>query len=214
MKTKIILMGLIALLMGCDQKGSSDSTKERAKAEQEANNEVENNNLAKKAEKMENDLANRHHFYGAAQGEYQGSVQVGDETYNIKFNIVQSIPPYTGDRVRQLSEIENDLNNLFFHIQIVQWHPDDAATAVGCRVSEIKPDMQKGMMTIASSDCPNLYTVYLSHPPFKKAEMKQKAEGIAEKLRGREISEVPALTGYIQPSSVAGNYSFTATRIK
>lgn len=202
-------------MIACDQKSSTDSTKQRATAEEDARKKVENDNLAEKAEKMENDLAERHYFYTALEGEYQGTVKVNKDTYNIKLNFARNIPPYTGDRVRQLSEIENDINNLFFHIQIVQWHSSDLSTAVGCRVSGIKPNMMDGQLIVTSTDCPNLYSIYLAEN-FEGA-LKNKlneAKQIAEKLRQHKIQSIPLLTGNIQPSSNAGNYSFSAKKTK
>lgn len=202
-------------VVACDQKSSTENTKQRATAEEDARKKVENDNLAEKAEKMEKDLAERHYFYNALEGEYQGTVKVNKDTYNIKLNFVRSIPPFTGDRIRQLSEIENDLNNLFFHIQVVQWHPSDMATAVGCRVSEIKPNMDDGALIITSADCPNLYSVYLAEN-FDRAVKDQKAEAkkIAEKLKQHQIQSIPILTGVIKPSSHAAQYSFSVKKMK
>ncbi|GIL17065.1 MAG: hypothetical protein BroJett040_08160 [Oligoflexia bacterium] len=216
MKLKIIITSLcLAALIGCDQKGTTDSTRERAKAEQEANNDVENLNLAQKARKMESDLSDRHYFYSALEGQYLGKVKVENEFYNIKFNLVKSLPQYKGDRVRQLSEIENDLNNLFFHIQVIQWHPADMASAVGCRVSQIRPDMANGVLAIASSECVNLYTINLSDLLADiNSDLNEKARSVAEKLINKEISRVEALVGNVQPSTNANTYQFSVQRVK
>lgn len=211
----LFIFGMFIGILGCDQKSSTENTKERATAEEDAKKKVENDNLAEKAEKMEKDLTERHYFYGALEGEYQGTVKVNKDSYNIKLNFSRSIPPFTGDRIRQLSEIENDLNNLFFHIQIVQWHPSDTATAVGCRVSGIKPNMVDGILIVTSPDCPNLYSIYLAEN-FERALKDQKSESkkIAEKLKQRQIQSVPLLIGAIQPSSHASQYSFSVKKIK
>lgn len=215
MKTIILILTAVFVLAACDQKSSTDSTKDRAAAEQEGANKVENDNLAKKAQKMESDLSDRHFFYGAIEGQYQGTVQVGNQPYNIKFNFVRSLPAYVGDRVRQLSEIENDLNNLYFYIQVVQWHADDPSSAVGCRVGQIRPDMQRGTMTIASADCPNLYTVLLSDLVRERISgVYEKAGNTANKIRQREIAQVEALVGSVQPTSNASTFNFAVSRIK
>lgn len=206
-----ISLGLIA----CDQKSSTDSTKERAAAEQEANTKVENDNLAQKAQQMEKDLAERHYFYSALEGEYQGNLKVSNENYKIKFVFARSIPPYTGDRIRQLSEIENEINNLFFYIQIIQWHPSDQATAVGCRVSGIRPNRDDGTLTVASAECPNLYTVFIAENLEASVKDKIKeAKQTVEKLKQYQIQSVDFLTGTIQPSSNAGKYSFSVKKLK
>ena len=205
---------LITGLLACDQKGSMDSTKERAKAEEEAGKEVENKNLGQKAQKMEADLAIRHNYYKAVEGEYEGSLNIGTDTYKIKFTLARSIPPYTDPRVRELSEIENDLNNLFFHMQVVQWHPADEASAVGCRISGIRPDLVNGSLIAASADCPNLYSVFISEggtQPLTKKDSKAKA--LAQKISSMQVSSVTYLVGAIQPSSNAVKYTFTVKRL-
>lgn len=217
MKNKIIVLVMMLMtLSACDQKGSVDSTKQRAEAEQEVSRDVENKNQQEKSQKMEVDLSQRHYFYGAIEGQYQGTAQFGDLNYKIKFNIIRSVPPYSGNRTRQLSEIENDLNNLAFYIQVIQWHPDDETTAVGCRVSQIRPDMQTGIMTIASADCPNLYTLYLSDFVSASAEPRavpnEKAKSTAEKIKNKEIKAVESLVGAIQPTSRANTFQFSVHR--
>lgn len=213
MKVLLVLVTML-FITACDKAGDADSTKERAKAEQEAGNDVENSNLAAKAKKMEADLSARHHFYSAIEGQYQGDVSVDGEKYSIKFNILRSIPAYTGDRVRQLSEIETDLNNLYFHIQVVQWHPEDSSSAVGCRISQIRPNMDKGTLAIASNDCPNLYSLFLSSKVnSENLTVEEMAKSIAISIRSQNIHSVEAITGTVQPSSNANTYSFSAKKI-
>lgn len=206
-----LILGLVA----CDQKSTTDGTKERANAEQEGANKAENENLARKAEIMEKDLANRHAFYSAIEGEYEGTLKVDKEKYSIKFAFARSIPPFSGDRIRQLSEIENDLNNLYFHMQVVQWFPDDGATAVGCRVSNIRPNMDTGVISVSSAECPNLYTILLSEGGDNAFnEQTTKAATVASKIKAHTFKAVPYLIGTVQPSSNAMKYSFTVKKVK
>ena len=209
----LLLISLIVGITACDQK-SSDGTKERATAEQEAGTDVQNSNLAKKAQKMELDLANRHYFYNAIEGEYQGSMQINNESYKIKFTFVRSLPPFTGNRIRELSEIENDLNGLYFNMQVVQWHPADDSTAVGCRVSGLKPNMDEGQLVISSVDCPNLYNVNISEGGSNAFKNKDsKAKYLAQKIQSKQTSKVNYLIGTVQPSSNAAKYYFTVKKV-
>lgn len=210
----VLIVFAVALgLSGCADQ-SVDKYKERAEVEQEGSNNAENQNLAKMAVKMEKDLAKRHLFYESIEGEYEGTMQANNEFYHIKFTFVRSIPPYTDGRVRQLSEIENDLNNLYFHMQVVQWHPDDLATAVGCRVSGIRPNMDEGTLTVASTDCPNLYSILLSEGEnFPSVDRISEAESVAQKVKSLAMKEVPFLVGTVQPSSNASKYSFSVKKL-
>lgn len=210
----IFLLVLSIGLMACDQKGSTDATKQRATAEGEAERDVQAKALAEKATKMEADLANKHSFYSATEGEYEGTLKVDTDTYKIKFTLVRSIPPFTGNRVRELSEIENDLNNLYYHMQIVQWHPSDETSAVGCRISGIKPNMNDGTISVAAADCPNLYSVFISEGGAQALTDKAvNAKSLAKKISDKQTSEVNYLVGTVQPSSVAMKYSFNVKRV-
>lgn len=213
MKARILFLAAALMLAACDQKGSTDSTKDRARAEQEAGTDVDNRNLASKAEAMEKELSKRHSFYSALQGQYEGTVKVGDQSFGIKITLAKSLAPYLGDRTRQLTEIESDLTNLFFHAQVVQWHPADPSTAVGCRVNQIRPDMLNGTLTIASNECPNLYKIYLAEGDARPLEAKeQKAAALATKIRKKELEQVNNLVGVIQPSMNANTYTFIVKR--
>lgn len=202
-------------LLACDKKGSVDSTKERARAEEEANGEVQRKILAEKAKKMEDDLAIRHFFYQAMSGKYEGDLVTNDGNLRIRITLAPSIPPYFGDRVRELSEIEADLNNLYFHAQIVQWHPDSQMSAVGCRISGLKPNMESGLLMIASTDCPNLYLVYVGDDKSGKSakDIERRAVEVANAIYTEQLDKVPRLIGAVQPSTNAATYTFNAKRV-
>ena len=213
---RILLLTLLGLsLIACDKKGSVDSTKERARAEEEANGEVQRKILAEKAKKMEEDLAVRHLFYQAMSGKYEGELVTNDENLRIRITLAPSIPPYFGDRVRELSEIEADLSNLYFHAQVVQWHPKSEMSAVGCRISNLRPNIETGLLTIASTDCPNLYQVYVGDESSGKSygDIEKRARELAKDVYTEQLAKVPRLIGVVQPSSNASIYNFDAQRV-
>lgn len=211
---KIVLVFVMSVLIAaCEKTGTLESTKQKAQAEQEAGKDVDNRNLEEKAKKMEAELANRHNYYSALVGTYEGDVKVENEIYKIKLIISKSIPPYSGDRVRQLSEIENDLINLNLILQIVQWHPADVNTGVGCRIGQVKPNSDRGLITVASQECPNSYAIYLSEKEVRGLEDKENiAERIAQLIKANSLSQVEGLVGTIQPSFNASTYTFIARR--
>ncbi|HPI41011.1 MAG TPA: hypothetical protein PLJ21_09405 [Pseudobdellovibrionaceae bacterium] len=70
-------------------------------------------------------------------------------------------------------------------------------------------------MTIASADCPNLYTVLLSDLVTEKTSgINEKAGNTANKIRQRETAQVEALEGSVQPTSNASTFNFSVSRIK
>lgn len=208
-KSVLVLLALLGLA-ACAEKDGNDRLKEKAKIEEEGQLEK----TRERARQMEKDLADRHYYYNAVEGEFEGTLTANNENYKIRFTFARNIPPYTGSRVRELSEVENDLNNLFFHMQVVQWHPDDPASAVGCRVTGIRPNMDEGVFVVASSDCPNLYNVFLSEGGSQSFKNKnQKAIDLSEKIKSKEIEQVDSLIGYVQPSSVSAKYPFSVRRV-
>lgn len=198
-----------------EEEARLESAKKRAQLEEEASRDVNLKAQAEKAAKMEADLAMRHNYYNSLEGEYEGSLQTGDDTYQIKFTLARSLPPYMGSRVRELSEIETDLNNLYFHMQVVQWHPADSASAVGCRFSELRPDINKGSLIAASSECLNLYNVLISEGGAQALTQKDtKAKNLARKITKLQVDLVKYLVGTVQPSSNSTKYSFTVKRVQ
>jgi hypothetical protein len=210
---KVLLAVLLTAvgLVGCAKEDRDDQLRQRARIEEEGQLEK----TRERALKMESDLADRHYFYGAIEGEYEGSLTVGADNYKIAFAFNRTIPPYTGDRVRELSEIEYDINTLSIHMKALQWHPDDVDTAVPCKVSGVRPNMDEGQFVVASSECQNIYTVLLSVGGAKSFnDKKQKAIDLAEKIKNREVTEVSNLIGYVQLSTVPGKFPFAVRRVK
>lgn len=212
MKNFMFGLAALALFAGCDAKGPRDGTIERATAESEAQRDVENKNLIGKAAKMEADLTARHRFYSALEGKFEGNVMVDREAYKMRLVLLRSLPEFVGDRTRQLSEIESDLNNLFLNVQIVQWHPSDPDTAVGCRISQVRPNMNSGTITFTSTECPSAYTVYLSEDraSSKQAEVAVEA---AARIKSGEEKTIGRYTGTVQPSWNAKVFTFDIKRV-
>jgi hypothetical protein len=208
-----ILLGWI-LLTGCADQ-SVEKFKERGVAEQEGSNKAENENLAKKAEMMERDLAKRHLYYSTLEGEYQGLIKAGSEVYKIKLIFARSIPPYQGERVRNLSEIEADLNNLFFYTKVVQWHPSDENTAVGCQIESVRPNMDKGMISLSANTCTNFYQMFFSETPqYDEFKIGEQAKTTSNKIKNELLMVVPYLHGTIQPSNISMKYTFVAEKVQ
>lgn len=161
------------------------SAYERGKKEAEATVDVENGNLSQKIKAMESDLTSRHKFYQQTKGVYEGTLSASDEEFRIRLTLAPSLAPVHSSRTRTAAELEYDLTNLNFNVQVVQWKGGMPSTAVGCRVQGVRPDITAQEMTIASQDCPNLYRV-----SFKNQ----------------------SLDGFVQPTTNANIYPFQAEK--
>jgi hypothetical protein len=215
----LLIMNLLFTIIACDKTSSPESAKARAAAEGEAQKDVENKNLSQKSQAMEAELAAKNKFYSALEGEYEGIIKISNQSYKIKLIFARSIPAYNGNRTRQLSEIEVELNNLYFNTKIVQWHPADLSSAVGCQVTDSRPNMEMGVMTLSSSTCSNFYQIYFSEnqPDDKTLSQQQvidQAKIVSYKVKSGSLESIPFIMGQIQPANNAIKYTFYAKRIK
>lgn len=204
----IFILSLLSLLTVSCSKGD-ERLKEKARIEGDTLRDVENSNLAQKAESMEKDLARRHLFYQAIKGNYEGTISTNAGTFNIRITLTPSLPPIRVNRVRQLEEISSDLNNLMLNTQVVQWDPNSSISAVGCRVSNVRPDIEKGELAISHESCPNLYLIKIADRGGSTS-----SNTIASWVLSGDMSEVDSLSGQIQPSTNANIFNFTAFKVQ
>jgi hypothetical protein len=218
MSKTLFLLILSFTLIACSK--NDDRLKEKAALESESSTtsavRVENENLAQKAEKMESDLAKRHRFYQAIKGTYEGDIKTNLGTFNIRITLTPSLAPVPLNRVRQLEEIASDLNNLTLNAQVVQWDPNNTNSAVGCRMSGIKPDIIKGELAISTESCPNLYLMKVTEREFSgtASESAEMANRIAGQILRGDTDEVDSIVGQVQPSSNASIFKFVATKVR
>ena len=211
MRNLVFVLCFTILAMGCNK--GDEQLSEKARIEGQANSEAalktENENLASKAAAMENDLSVRHRFFQATKGLYEGDLKTETGNYRIRVTLTPSIAPYKVDRIRQLDEITADINNLFFNAQVVQWDEKDSnRSAVGCRVSNIRPDLKAGVISITSESCANLYQITLTNELRTSA-----ADYISKLILSGDISAVSHILGTVQPSTNASIYEFHAEKL-
>lgn len=214
-----VLFALVisSLFISC----SKDDGRMKKKAATEATStsqsqvRVENENLRLKAEKMEKDLTRRHRFYQAVKGMYEGQINTSFGTFNIRLTFTPSMAPIAHTRVRQLEEIASDLNNLTMNAQILQWDPKNDATAIGCRVSDIRPDIEKGTLSISTESCPNLYSISITERSYQgtMSENSSYARDLSQQLLNGDLSEVDSIVGTVQPSTNAAIFRFVADKV-
>lgn len=217
MKT-IILITLLAITSACSR--NDKRMKEKALVEGESTSQsqvrVENANLAAKAELMEKDLAKRHRFYQAIKGIYEGVINTSIGDFNIRITFTPSMAPMEYNRVRQLEEISSDLNNLTINAQILQWDSSNVVTAIGCRVSGIRPDLEKGTIAISTESCPNLYQVSVTERSYRgtSTENVSTAVRITREVLNGDTSDIDSIIGTVQPSTNAEIFKFVAQKVQ
>lgn len=213
------VLAWVLAIAGCGQ--GNERLAEKASIEGKAQLQAQYEVQAQKSQEMEEDLTARHRFYQAVRGIYEGTMTNELGEVRVKIQLVPSLPPYAANRVRQLEEISYDLNNLYFNAQVILWNPADPLSAVGCRVEQIRPDLESGQINIASQACSNVYTLRISAgSPAGAASSMAVADNapsrvsseIAASIRDGRLSRVNALEGEIHPTTNAAVYRVSATR--
>lgn len=186
--------------------------KAEGRAQAETGIDASNANLSAKAQLMEADLATRHLFYQALKGTYDGSLTTEQGEFKIRITLVPSLPPVAFNRTRQLEEIAADLNNLFFHAQVLQWNPASPQNAVGCRSENVKPDLVQGEISIASLNCPNLYQLRIFDAAFASSITEQESIETARAIREGKITKLSEIRGEVHPTTNAAIYTLSVKR--
>ncbi len=205
--TAVFLLMISAAFIGCESGEEEIRNQAALEGAAVAGEQIaaENENLARRAAEMEADLQSRQHFFQALSGTFEGDLATGQGVYRIRITLVSSLPPYRTPRTRLPEEIASDLNSLHLNAQVVQWNEANPLSAVGCRVTEIHPDLMGGEIVIASENCPNLYALRIAGEGLSSQE-------IATQITSERRDHVGALSGSIQPSTNAAIYHFTAVR--
>ncbi len=216
-----IIVGVffVSILSGCQ---NDDRLKEVTSVQTAAELKQQKEFQESRAQILETDLAERQKFFQGAAGTYEGTVQTPDGDYSIRIRLVPTVPPYKPDgRIRYEEEVINDINALHFSAQIMQWKPGSAIGVMGCRVDDIRPDLNEGVIQIADPECPSFYEIHISDgqpsagrttATQQRAMRAQGARNLSARLMAGERDEVPALTGEVYPTSASVAYPFTAKR--
>ncbi len=151
-------------LWGCGS--DNDRLRERAQIEGEEVAkkaiEAETSNRESRVGEMEADLQKRQAFYQAVIGTYRGTRLWNDKKTDLQIVIKPSLSVYKPDRVRTIEEVQSDLTNLYLNVQVVS---ETENGQVGCLYSNIRPDLETGVMNLFSEACssfPFFYSFRLS----------------------------------------------------
>ncbi len=212
---KIFCLLIIAIaLSACDQKSSPDDAKERARAEEEAGNDVANENLANRAKKMEEDLRKRYRFYSGVSHDYFANFNIGNNKYKAKLTFTPTLHIVETDRVRALEEIQEDLNNLYLNAQVVIWSDPDTIGANGCVFEKNRPDITTGKIQLVSTECPNRFAMKLTVPNTPSNERDLTSKLLAEALLSGTQNKVDYIYSQVNSKFNPNSYEITFKRVE
>lgn len=217
------LLGAAAFLSGClTQKKSEDKIREYTdiQSQVETKNAVdaENGNRKKWSSEMETDLQRRLRVYQALVGIYEGAFKINGADFNVRITMTLRKPPYVpGDRVRLPEEVASDLINLFLDVQVVQWNAQNSIGSGGCLFEDIRPDIDKGKLSLSSESCQNLYLLSVTEDAEETAGGAARGSAsarVAARIIEGKLDRVPYLKARMQPTTNAAVYNFSTARVE
>lgn len=196
---RLVTFLLFLSLMGCEENDKPplewEILSDKSKSEKAI--EIEN----ELAEQMEIELIQKQRFYQKLEGSYEGVISLGQNKHiNLKFVLMPTIPPvvYNLKRIRTREEIQKDLSNLAFNIQVVQNRSWVAFSENGCQLERVEADPTNGVINISSAECPGFYKLRLAEKDPQSNE--DLSALIAKDIQdGKVEGEIPRLYGAFNP---------------
>lgn len=180
----LLSLGLIVIISGCAEQ-SAEKLKDRAKAEEQANRDVNNENIDQRSQALEDELQRRFRFFSGVNHTYEGTMISNQTAFVVKIDLSPSLFPPRVSRPRSLEEVQFDLNNLSLHA-VVNFIDKKSLTGIGgCTFASIKPDLRRGVIFLISDECPQ--TFYLE---LKDEALNESSEALASRLYAGELSRV------------------------
>lgn len=212
----VILILLPVLFIACAKPDSSNLEEVKGREV-----EVENENLRKKAEVLEGDLARRQRLFSALKGTFEGTFTTGTKKFKKRITLVPSLPPYNAGRTRTLEEITSDLNNLYFTIQTTILNAENNSVVAGCILSQVRPDYDGGAVNAASENCSNIYLINLydslddsEELPSEKSSVPQMSQELAQKIFLNQLSVVDEVFVEMHPTLTDKTFLMVLKRVQ
>jgi hypothetical protein len=174
--------------------------------------EEQNRNQAVKANEMEQELKLRKVYYNALIGDYEGETEIQGVKSIFTLSVQQNNVPAPSNRVRTLEEIANDLNQLSLSILIKHGAVGSEAVPTNCKIIGVKPDINKGMLSLASQECPNFYQIFISREAQDAGNSEVGAQTYSQEIYLEEEQPIPFLKGFINPGSTLRKIPFLLKR--
>lgn len=210
MKNLILAFILSVGMIACDKKSSTDGTYKRARAEEEAGND----NLARKAQLMEQDLRRRYRFYSGISHTYLAQFRINERGYRARMVFSPTRHIVDAGRTRTLEEIQDDLDNLFLNIRVSIWDDEGTIGTPGCTFEKVSPDIMSGKLELISAGCPLSYSLRLTTAETPKEQRNEISRLLAEALRNGAQDKID----YIHVSSSStynpNGYEFLLERVE
>jgi hypothetical protein len=209
MKNIFLISLLFFSITGC-MEDYKDPLKENSAIQAREQIQAQNENTEYWTNKLLDDLEKRHRFINAVVGEYEGSFELKNKEFGLRFVFSSSIPQFLPNRDRTVEELVHELNNLSINAHILQWPTSTPYAAVGCIFEKVSPDYNKGTIDFFSKSCPSSYKLSIGDI----ANGTDNSSSMSNSIMNRTMDNIEIISGIFQSSTSATSLEFKVSKFK
>lgn len=209
MNKTILLVLILILSFGCKEE-DKDPLKENSAIQAKEQIIAKNKNTEFWTSKLLGDLEKRHSLINAVVGEYEGSLELKNKEFGLRFVFSSSIPQFLPNRDRTVEELVHELNNLGVNAHILQWPTSSPYAAVGCIFEKVNPDYEKGTIDFFSKSCPSSYKLSIGDIN----DGLNTSSTLSNSIMNRTSDNVEIISGKFQSSTSASSLEFKVQKVR
>ena len=157
---KTLPIFILFALISCSKNGDNRiAEQENIRAREQVN--AENDNRSVLSAGPERELNRIKNFMQAVKGEYKTSIEIMRIPLDLYIDILPSKEIIFYDRVRNVEEIQAELNELSLTIKVLIENPNIPNSGSTCIFEGHKPDTKNGIMKLIKDRCKNTFVLGL-----------------------------------------------------
>ena len=157
---KTLPIFILFALISCSKNGDNRiAEQENIRAREQVN--AENDNRSVLSAGPERELNRIKNFMQAVKGEYKTSIEIMRIPLDLYIDILPSKEIIFYDRVRNVEEIQAELNELSLTIKVLIENPNIPNSGSTCIFEGHKPDTKNGIMKLIKDGCKNTFVLGL-----------------------------------------------------
>ena len=209
MNKTILFSFILVIAIGCKEE-DKDPLKENSAIQAKEQINAKNENTEFWTSKLLGDLEQRHNLINAVVGEYEGSFDLKNKEFGLRFVFSSSIPQFLPNRDRTVEELVHELNNLGVNAHILQWPTSSPYAAVGCIFEKVSPDYEKGTIDFFSKSCPSSYKLSIGDISNGNST----SSSLSNSIMNRTNDNIEIISGKFQSSTSASPLEFKVQKVK
>jgi hypothetical protein len=209
--TSLVVCFLSLIINACSLPQELDPHRDTNGSKTRIEQDWNSDHINQRTNEIEKDLNRKHALYSFLEGTYEGILNTDRGSFQVRLILIPSISKIKTERSRTQDELIHDINALSMNTQILQWRPDSPESAIGCMISQIRPDFNRLSIAIASETCPSLYNFNFSIVNEDLNPLN--SEDIITYIESDKKVEIREITGTIKPTTNARIYPLKLKKI-